>query len=567
MSHLALCLQDGPLLAHCEAHLRLMEGQLGARWQAVRIRRVLAQSTGSADAPQALDEAEALAAQLEGSHPQIRQTQIAAGHVANCQGRHWHAVASYEAAWEMGLPRIWLAVDLIGLLNELGQTTRAQRYVHEVRQYISATEQVIDPELLGLAGESADEAIRLVEAAVRRDPRAESYLRLGRTLVLTAVPGSATEAARRDRAEEAFAQAVLLEPDNTRPRAAYFRFLVAVKSDPVQSQQVLFELADREEIAQVDRTFALAQLNESIGNLAEADRLYRQAIAMGEQQVAAERLVVLQRSAQYFSRRDRALAESCCRRALRMDPAAVGAAQILIDLLLDQRTAEAVAEADQLFRQATSGLTSGDPVKRLQARILMLSAEVDAKQAVSQRRRAVELLRSVAHKTGQDALCLAELYLLQNRCSSALDELRDMARDLPLDKEPLFRFLRTYDSKLQSDVRLRQWTEQICDRLELLPDQMLAVLDLRLDAVGRGTPLCAGPADLDESVDRPVRPPGLGTRRLGRAACQRVGVPDVLPAAKWPRRVGTRTGQPLPRPGTGSPCRHRSRHRADHVTS
>jgi tetratricopeptide (TPR) repeat protein len=34
---------------------------------------------------------------------------------------------------------------------------------------------------------------------------------------------------------------------------------------------------------------------------------------------------------------------------------------------------------------------------------------------------------------------------------------------------------------LQSDVRLRQWTQQIYERLESLPDQMLAVLDLRLD--------------------------------------------------------------------------------------
>ena len=260
---------------------------------------------------------------------------------------------------------------------------------------------------------------------------------------------------------------------------------MAVKSDPVQSQQVLFELATRAEIPQLDRTFALAQLNESIGNLAEADRLYCQAIDMVEPpQIGQERLIVLQRSAQYFSRRDRALAESCCRRALQLDPSAVGAAQILIDLLLDQRTAEAVAEADQLFRLATSELMSGDQVKRLQARILLLAAQVNAKDATGQRRRAVELLRGLAHKTHRDALCLAELYLLQNRHASAFDELRDLARDLQLDTEPLFRFLRTYERQLQSDVRLRQWTEQLYDRLEVLPSQMLAILDLRLDAVG-----------------------------------------------------------------------------------
>ena len=112
---------------------------------------MLAQSTAEADAPGTPDEATELADQLADSHPHLRQTRIAAGHVAACRGRYWHALADYEEAWEMGLPRIWLAVDLIGLLNELGQTTRAQRYVHEVRQYLAATEQIIDPTLLGLA--------------------------------------------------------------------------------------------------------------------------------------------------------------------------------------------------------------------------------------------------------------------------------------------------------------------------------------------------------------------------------------------------------------------------------
>ncbi len=485
LSQLALSLQDGPLLDRCEAQLRKIEGQFGPHWQASRIDRVLSRSIDqeAEQATAAVEEAADLADSLQKSYPQSPQTRIALGHVAARQGRLWCAVANYEEAWEMDLPRISLAVDLVGLLNELGQTGRAQRYVQEVRRYLAASQQVIDPMLLRLPSESAEEAIRFAEAAVRQNPHAESALRLGRTLVLAAMSHPREQADYLTRAENAFAQAVKWEPENTRAWAAYFRFLVAVKSDPVASQRVLFELAEREEISPLNRFFALAQLNESIGNLSRADELFHQVVEMlDEQQTPSEQLVVLQRSAQYFSRRDPTAAELCCRRALDIDPEATGAAQILIDLLLAQGTVDAIAEAERWFEVAKADLPSGDQLNRLLAEIRIQAAKLDQDGGQEQQAQAVSLLQGIVHKTREDALQLAELYLLQKKYSSALNELQIVTSQLPVEIDPLLQFLRNCDHQLQADVRLRHWAEQMFEMLEEQPDSMLDVLTLRLES-------------------------------------------------------------------------------------
>src|SRR5690606_15189251 len=108
-------------------------------------------------------------------------------------------------------------------------------------------------------------------------------------------------------------------------------------------------LAEHEQISPLNRAFVLAQLHESIDNHVAADEFFRRAVKLADEQGdAGERLVVLERVAQYFRRFDAAFAEECCRRALSIDASSIGPQQILLELLLAKRTREAAAEARQM---------------------------------------------------------------------------------------------------------------------------------------------------------------------------------------------------------------------------
>jgi exosortase len=482
LSELAWCREDWDLLAECETALREVEGSYGPLWRTLRIRRLLAESRDDGDGSlKSVEEIDQLARQLEVLYPHLQQSRIAAGRVATYRGLLRRAVANYEEAWELGLPRVSLAVDLIGLLNELGETDRAQRYVREVRSYLAATQEVIDHEVLDLGGESADEAIRMAEAMVYDSPRSESYLRLGRTLVLTALPHQRGHEDRLERAEEAFRRAVELDPADVRTWAALFRYLVAVKTDPVESHAVFRSLAEHQQISALNRAFVLAQLHESIDNHVAADELFREAVKLADEQGdSGEQLVVLERVAQYFRRFDAAFAEECCRRALSIDASSIGPQQILLELLLAKRTREASVEAREIVESLSDLGLSNDAWKRLQARVLLQAAAWEEDPGPS-RRRVVDLIGGLTTKTSADALLLSELYFASGQSTPAITELRLVAKHLPAQPDELLRFLRHFDTQLYADPRSANLAEEIYEQLEEDPLYGLAALDLRCE--------------------------------------------------------------------------------------
>ena len=486
LSQFAWCVQDWALLERCESSLRLMEGSYGPLWRTFRIRRILAQS---ADTPTGVSrdttvEVDDLARQLESLYPHMQQTRIAAGRVASYRGLLWKAVANYEEAWELGLPRVSLAVELVGLLNELGETERAQRYVQEVRRYLSAARDVIDDSVLERAHESADEAIHLAETIAAQNPRSESFLRLGRTLVLTAFSDRSDFKDRLDRAEAAFRRAVEIDPANTRTWAALFRYLVSVRPDPVESQSVLRRLADNEQISLLNRRFALAQLNESIGNLTTADREYTAAIELAKQQSdPGERVVVLERAAQYFRHHQPDTSEACCREALTLAPQSLGPQQILLNLLLRKKTLEAIDEAEKVASSLDEQWLMSDPGRRLQAEIWMQAAKLRDEPTKLRQRRAIDALEHVTNKSSNDTLRLAELRLIEDDRAAAVTRLSRLVQDLPSDVYRLLDFLRTYDDKLYADTRSRLLADQLYDRLEELPKYRLDALDARVETM------------------------------------------------------------------------------------
>jgi exosortase len=509
LGQLAWCQQDWALLEECEAGLRSMEGNAGSRWRALRIRRVLAQAdqlgggrtglvSGKVDEAALRAEAGRLARELETLHPARQQTRIARGTEASYQGSVWQAVASFEEAWELGLPRVSLAVDLVTLLNELGDTERAQRYVRETRQYLAASEQFLDEALKPADSESALESLRMAEAMARERGDGASYLRLGRTLVLTTLPGRPESDDRLQRAEKAFREAVRVAPGDTRAWAALFRYLVAVRPDVRESQELLDALAAREDIPALERAFVLAQLNESIGNTEQASQRYREAIQLAEkQEVAEEQVLVLERAAQYFVHIEPSLAESCCRAALKLQPAAIGPSLVLIRSLLDRDTPAAVTEAEKRVRGMEPSWRESDQGKRLFAEVLLRVATRNEGRAERVCREATALLDGVDRPTSLDGLLRSELHLLGNDRGAAMNELRSVSRDLPRNAGELVRYLREHGPALRNDPRFRLVSERILDQLELLPEWDLLALDVRIElarkdegkaAAQRGTP-------------------------------------------------------------------------------
>ncbi len=411
--------------------------------------------------------------------PHLRQMRIAAAHAARQHGRPWEAASNYQEAWRLGPPQISLAVDLIEVLNELGQTEQAQQYVDECRRYLLISQPIVDGKTQSGAKKPVEEAVALAESAMRDHPSGYSCLRLARTLLLTAIETDPGYQRTIDRAESVLRRAVELAPEDPRTWGALFRFQIAVRSNPVEAYAILQRLQHDRAISPVDRVFALAQLAESIDDN-QAAALFRKSIDLAQSEDGIDnRVIVLQRAAQYFIRRDRPAAESCCRRALRISPGAIGPKQILAQLLIDRGDPAAIDEAASLIDQLRDERLPADTYRRLRARVEMARADkVSATDAI--RGAAIEQLQGIEKKTADDALRLSELYLAIGQIEPTAAQLDLVLSGLPSGRDETLRFLGRFDSDLDKYPQLRRIKKQLYDRLELVPDVSLLVLDQRL---------------------------------------------------------------------------------------
>jgi len=226
----------------------------------------------------------------------------------------------------------------------------------------------------------------------------------------------------------------------------------------------------------------LAQLNESIKNYTLADKLYRDALELARAEVATgERLIVLERAAQYFRRAQPELSEQCCREALKIDRSSLGPVQILLELLLAKRNEAAATESMEWLTVMDPTWQGSDQGKRLQARVLLEASRWSSQDPARLRQQAAELLGRLANKHSHDALLLAEIYLLDDQLGPAVAELRVVAESLPNNLDSLLQFLHTYDGKLFADTRSRLYAERIYDQLEELPELGLDALEQRLE--------------------------------------------------------------------------------------
>ena len=479
LSRLAWCQRDWKTLESCEKQLRTIEGDKGALWRTCRIRRLLGQSSRDADV---IGEASDLAQDLRSLHPDLQMTRVSSARVATYRGLLWEAVAHYEDAWALGSPRVTLAVDLIALLNELGQTEKAQRYVNDARMFMRASDQMIDRSLVDFVYDTDVDTIRFAEAWVQSHENSDGYLRYGRTLALAALPGSDTEAERLERSRVAFEKAVELNPRDIRAWGALYRFYVAARPNAAKAQDVLNRLATHEGITELDRAFALAQLRESIGKVDAAAEKYSAAIALLNGSVdQLSHLVVYERAAQFFQHHDLEKAAKCSREALAIDPNSMGARSVLIDVLLAQKNAESVAEAESLFLASIDEQEMSAAEQRRHAEILRAMADINVDNQEQLHTKAVALLESIDRKTTLDTLMVTLSELELNKPATAASKLNYGILAKNLDIQVLVKFLSEHRELPRKHPDFAPVFEQAFLRIEEHAGHEIESLRLRLD--------------------------------------------------------------------------------------
>jgi tetratricopeptide (TPR) repeat protein len=130
------------------------------------------------------------------------------GEVAYRRGDIDVALVCLERAWRIGGRNVLMADRLIDLLTQQGRFQDAQRYVMEMRDYLSVSSEFFDRAVpyYARSGET-QEALQLAEDWIKRQPKDPfAHLRLGRVLLILAEKAEPGERAKLlDRAEQGFA--------------------------------------------------------------------------------------------------------------------------------------------------------------------------------------------------------------------------------------------------------------------------------------------------------------------------------------------------------------------------
>ncbi|MCA9198122.1 MAG: exosortase, partial [Planctomycetales bacterium] len=455
LSRLAWLQQDWDTLVYCEEHLKQIEGEQGALWRAARIRRLLgvahSTSLGPGERERNRADAASLLMELDQSPMDLSYLSLTSARTGSDRGFLWNVASSFEDAFDSYSERITLSVDLIGLLNELGLHDKAQQYADATRNYILANRSLLDPQIFSQQTESDSDAIRLARIWADEQPSGDSYIRLARTLVLTAIDGLPEYQQRLEEAEGVFEQAVTRFPTDTRTWAAYFRFFVSARIDLLKARQVLQRLEGDKEIPELERKFCLAQLHESIGNELDAQQLYLQSVSL-VQQLGDDysQQSVLERAAFFLKSKKPMVAEECCRKALALDNRLEGARDILFDLLLAQATPDAIAEAATLLPSDIRTIREEKLKRETGKQLLALAAASSPDNATQFRTDGCELLDKLVRKTGDDYLLIAQAEIANRDFEAAAVNLKRALASDSVDPQMLAQFMEQQQAVLSA---------------------------------------------------------------------------------------------------------------------
>lgn len=316
------------------------------------------------------------------------------------------AVKAYVQAIRLGARSVPVYESLILLLFRQNRVSEAEDYLSQLREIAPLTDRLSTVAMaIDVNQGNLERAVEMAKKLVAEAPKdAMHRLRLGMLLAQSGADGKPDQAKLAE-AELALKQARDLAPADSRTWSALLSFYMG-NEQTENVAKLLKEVRETKPLGENRTPFFLAQGYAAIDDEQQATLQYREAIAAESDDAAVQF-----QSGLYFAKRDLGLAETCMRRALEIDPAHRGAAEMLAVLLASRGGAE--EEIDRLLSQGQ--IQPSD--KRLHA-VLMLR-----RGGVEHRRRAQEILEALADNAQQvssvDHLLLARLYETEARLAAA----------------------------------------------------------------------------------------------------------------------------------------------------
>lgn len=383
------------------------------------------------------------------------------------------ATEAYQQAVRLGDKQVRTYEELLSLLYRQGRIADAANYLEHLQGAGN-----LSPSLttLSLAIDARQgNFARAIESArqyVSREPdRADARLQLGQLLLMDRTRSADEQKAALAEAEREFELATQLAPANVDAWSMRLALYIGTQRTDA-AREMLTKLQESSKFQANDRALFLAQSYAMLGDAAQAQKWYRQAVENG-----ADRADIQRDAAKFFSGFDSALAEQCARKALQLDPADKEARRLLATLLIDRGgQAEELAEVWKLIDSSVQGGDSTD--LRLEAIFLLRRGGVD------NRSRAKTILEELIADGGNvapiDRLLLAQIY----EAEGGADAARELLLVLVSRKDPAPAHLAAYAELLLRSDRAPESVAVIDQLAAIEPEAAsLRTLSLRVQSL------------------------------------------------------------------------------------
>lgn len=352
--------------------------------------------------------------------PDWAEAYVLRGMIERRLGRLESAVTDYQQAIQLGMQRIGVYEELIGLLDRLNRPADCNRYLSQLAFQLSLSQRLT--ELAGSHEIRQDHPKRAEEIARQRVDThpgdAAARLWLGRILMLAGHE-------RNAEAQQELEQAVKISPTDARMWSGLFAFYVHTNQRE-RAIETLDQLEQKAKLEDAQRSYILAQGHEMLGDFDGAAQHYHSAA-----KALPKSADVQLRMAAHYMNRDARQAEVHLRRALELDPALDGARRTLA-LVLAARGGEAnLQEAESLLGNLQDRRLAVED-RRLHAVLLIQRRDKESLERALQIMD--QVVREEIHPTG-DRLILSHIHqrlakletepkAAAARCESARQQLR-----------------------------------------------------------------------------------------------------------------------------------------------
>lgn len=414
LAELALDALDLEDLARREAQLAEIEGADGTWWRLYRGQRLLAQADrGELEPLDALGAAAELQGQIQSLRPSWPEGFVLKARIAERYGRNDEAIASLQAAIDLGARGLFVYELLVTQLYEAGRFAEADQYLSRLRSMAAASQTLSELAIsVSIRQGELERAQRLARESLERRPQdAMSHVWLAQTLLMSDDLAGA---------EQALGRAVEVAPGDSRGWIALLAFYA--RSQRIdEARATLARIEQASVLAAEERMFLRAQGHDLLGEVDEADRCFREAL-----ELAPDNAAIQQRAAAFFIGRDDQQAEQSLRHALAAAPQSGTIRRVLAQLLMNRGDPAAWQEAwDLMATEVGSG--GADAAADTRTRALLLARRGGAENL----REAIELLEASTKRAAsfqpEDHLLLASLYQSSGQIEAAREQLSLLA--------------------------------------------------------------------------------------------------------------------------------------------